>query len=329
MARTLLERALRDGLTGLDERVLAPLGVRLERPALLSFLFHGVFESRAEVESGVVHPQEAMTTSDFEHFVEYFCNAGYRFVSIAEVESGLEEQGRYVCMTFDDGYASTARIVELLRTYAIPVAVFVSTSYVESGKRYWWDAVYDERTRRGASESAIAGEIGFLERQTPEAVDRYLAREFGSSAVRPKGDLDRPLTEAELKELASDEHVTVGNHTAEHVVLAGVDAALVREQLEAAQRYLGRTLGSAPSSVSYPEGAYDADALEIVRELGFASGFTTVRRKERLPVSEARLYELGRFQVRRSTDRSRQLRAVRSEIRLADATREVLRRGAR
>ena len=323
-ARRLVQSTIREALTQLYERVLAPLGVRFERPALVSFLFHGVFESRSEVESGVVHPQEAMTTSDFEQFIEYFSGAGYRFVSVAEIERGLDEQGRYVCMTFDDGYASTVRIVDLLRAYSVPAVVYVSTSYVESGKRYWWDTVWDERLRRGTSASEIAREIGFLESQLPEAVDRYLAREFGPSAARPKSDLDRPLTARELGELAKEEQVTIGNHTADHVVLAGLDAELARTQLEDAQLYLERALGTPPTSVSYPEGAYDAATLEVARDLGFASGFTTVRRRERLPAGP-QLLELGRFQLRRSTSPTRQMRAARSELRLADAARGALR----
>ena len=326
--RRLVQSAIRDGLTQFDERVLAPLGVRFEQPGLVSFLFHGVFETRSEVESGVAHPQEAMTTSDFERFIEYFSGVGYRFVSVTDIERGLDEEGRYVCMTFDDGYASTVRIVRLLRAYSVPAVVFVSTDYVESGKRYWWDTVWDERTRRGASASEIAREIGFLERQLPEAVDRHVAREFGPSAARPKSDLDRPLTAHELQELATEEHVTIGNHTAEHVVLAGLDPELARTQLEDAQHYLERTLGTPPTSVSYPEGAYDAATLEIARGLGFASGFTTVRRREQRPTGP-RLLELGRFQLRRSTDPTRQMRAARSELRLADAARGALRRGAR
>lgn len=328
-ARSLVQAAVRDGLTQLDERVVAPLSVRFEQPALVSFLFHGVFESRGELESGLAHPQEAMTTSDFQQFVEFFSGAGYRFVSVAEIERGLDEQGRYVCLTFDDGYASTARIVDVLREYSIPAAVYVSTSYVDSGKRYWWDAIYDERSKRGAGERAIAREIGFLERRPPEEIDRYVAREFGSSASRPKSDLDRPLTPAELQRLASDEHVTVGNHTSEHVVLAGAGSSLVRKQLEDAQLYLERMLGSVPTSVSYPEGAYDLETIAVVRDLGFTSGFTTVRRREQLPITGARLYELGRFQLRRSTNLTRQLRVARSELRLADAARGVLRRGVR
>jgi peptidoglycan/xylan/chitin deacetylase (PgdA/CDA1 family) len=273
-----------------------------------------------------VHPQEAMTLADFDVLFEYFTGAGYRFVSVADIERGLDPSGRHVCITFDDGYASTARIVELLRRYSAPAAVFVSTGYVESGKRYWWDVVYEARSRRGASERDIGREIARLERAAPEVLDRHVVHEFGAAALEPRGDLDRPLTEGELRALAADEYVTIGNHTAEHVVLADRPAELVRRELSEAQMYFERTIGVTPTSVSYPEGAYDEAVIGIVRAMGFASAFSTLRRRERHPISTTRRYALGRFQLRRGSDLRRQLRALRSELRLADAARALTRR---
>ena len=109
-------------------------------------------------------------------------------------------------------------------------------------------------------------------------------------------------------------------------MLADRPAELVRVELRAAQSYLERTLGAAPTSVSYPEGAYEEDTVRIVCDLGFASAFTTVRRRERHPISAARLFELGRFQLRPGSDLLRQLRALRSELRLADLARGLRRR---
>lgn len=326
MASGAIARNIRDGLTAVDERVLAPIGARVERPALLSLLFHGVFETRAEAASGIVHPQEAMTVADFDTLFEYFSQAGYRFVSVGDVERGLDPTALHVCITFDDGYASNLRIVELLRRYSVPVAVYVSTRYVESGNRYWWDVVYEARCKSGATEAEIASEIVALERELPETVDRYLDAEFGAASTRPRGDIDRPLSEGELRKLAAEEHVTIGNHTAGHVVLADRPAELVHEELRAAQSFLERAIGVAPTTVSYPEGLYDADTVGIVRDLGFASAFTTVRRRERHPISAARLFELGRFQLRPGSDLRRQLRALRSELRLADLARGLRRR---
>lgn len=64
----------------------------------------------------------------------------------------------------------------------MPATIFVSTNYVMSGKRYWWDTVYYERRRRGSTDDAIAREIAFLEMRKPERIHDYLLREFGTNA---------------------------------------------------------------------------------------------------------------------------------------------------
>jgi peptidoglycan/xylan/chitin deacetylase (PgdA/CDA1 family) len=189
--------------------------------------------------------------------------------------------------------------------------------------------VYSERRKRGANLDSIAREITHLERQEPRLVDSYLEREFGSRAARPHGDLDRPLTRGELKELADSELVTIGNHTADHVVLTTVSVDQARDQLLAASDYLTRLTGTATEAVSYPEGGYDDAVLDVVREIGFKYGFTTVRRKDRLPLSGSRLLELGRFQFDSASRLSVQTRMIRSEVQFANLARRAVDRNRR
>lgn len=321
---TRLKRALRRGVTALDENLVSRVGLALERPALVSFLFHGVFEDAGEIESGIVHPQEGFTATAVAQLIERFAGAGYRFISLETVADGLDQSGCYATLTFDDGYASNLRIVDVLREYDVPATIFVSTRYVETGKRYWWDAIYCERRKRGASDDAIAREIHFLEAQDPDSIEGYVVREFGGRATTPSGDLDRPLTPRELSELSENELVTIGNHTADHVVLTSVTPERARQQLVEAQGYLERVLGNPARTVSYPEGAYDSCVLSLARELGFSCGLTTSRRKDRLPLDAERLLELGRFQFESARDLGAQIRVVRSEVQLANTARRLL-----
>ena len=324
-----MTRALRRGATFVDHRAVA-LGLRFERPALLGFLFHAVFADRTEVESGQIHPQEALVEADFRRFVEHFLTAGYEFVSLTDVEAGLATTGRYVCVTFDDGYANNLRVLGMLREYDVPATIFVTTGNVEHRRRFWWDTLYAERRHRGASEEAIDREIELLERtMQPEAILTYLEEAFGRDSVSASSDLDRPLTTDEVKELAREPLITIGNHTRDHALLSRVTTDEIRDQIMAAQAYLEALVDSPIRTIAYPDGDYDARVVEIARELGLVCGLTTVRRKEAVPPDQARLLELGRFQFERHADLETQLRVARSGIQVGNAARRIRRRYAR
>jgi peptidoglycan/xylan/chitin deacetylase (PgdA/CDA1 family) len=317
-----MRRALRDAAALLD-RKLAPVGIRFERPALLSFLFHAVFVSDDEIELGHVHPQEGMTSERFERFFDHLLHAGYTFVDVGEIENGLGESGFYAFITFDDGYANNLRLLEVLRSYRIPATFFISTSHVAEGKRYWWDAVYSERRRRGGSLHAVEIEIQQLKQYPPEAIERYLAREFGPRATLPQGDLDRPLAPNELRDLAHTPMVTIGNHTSDHAILTLLSPSEMGEQLSGAQHYLEDLIGTRVSAVSYPNGNHNDSVLRVASDVGLTLGITTVRRKDSLPIPDRRLLELGRFQLERGVDLDEQVRAVRSEVQLANTARRL------
>ena len=318
--------ALRAGATALDERIVAPVALRFERPSLILLTFHHIFESRAEIESGLVLPQEAVTLAGFRRVVDHLAEAGYRFVSLADVVNGIRSSGRLASLTFDDGNASNLRALDLLHEYAIPTSILVITRRVENGRKCWWDVLYYERRKRGTSDYELLTEIQLLERMGARKIEQYLGREFGSDASTPRAEIDRPLSRRELVDLATVDVVTIGNHTVDHVALSTIGRTEVRDQLLEAQGYLEEATGSAPFAVAYPYGVYNAQVVDVAREFGFACGLTTRRLKVRPPVVGGRPLELGRFQLDGNRDLDAQLRVIRSDVQLANTARRVLRR---
>jgi peptidoglycan/xylan/chitin deacetylase (PgdA/CDA1 family) len=328
MPRPSVTRTLREGADYVDRRV-ATLGLRLERPRLLSFLFHSVFEDEDEVEAGAVHPQEGLTEARFRRFAEHLLESGYRFIGHADIERGLEPAVRYAFVTFDDGYANNARILPLLEEFQIPATIYVSTRHVETGQRYWWDVVYCERRRRGGSEAEIEQEIAQLKSLPPDRIEAHLTSEFDREALASKAELDRPLRPEALRELAGERLVTIGNHTVDHAVLTVLSESEIERQIGGAQEYLATLLGSPPRSISYPNGNYDSRVLSAASGAGLAWGITTVRRAERTPIPPERRLELGRFQLRRGADVAGQLDVLRSRIQLSNTARRLRDRSGR
>ena len=132
-----------------DLRVYSPPGM------LLTFLFHGVFRNQNEIQRHVADPQQQITLAHFRQFVEHMLAAGFQFVGPDDVETGLVDEGRYVMATFDDGYANNVHVQPILEEYEIPAVFFISTGHVLAGKPFWWDVLYRELWRRGASAKQI------------------------------------------------------------------------------------------------------------------------------------------------------------------------------
>lgn len=308
--------------------ILARPGARLERPSLSSFLFHSVFRDDREAASGALLPQERLTARAFARFVEHLSDGGYRFVSATQIARGLPEGGRYAHVTLDDGYANNLRLLEPMRTYGVPVTLSISTSHVRQGKAFWWDVVYRERHRRGRAGEA-AREIAALHRGSTEAIESNVRAEFGPDALRPRGELDRPLTAAELAELAREPLVTIANHTADHMPLGGRSPDQVAAQVSAAQRDLEGLTGTTPEVISYPHGDYDDSTLEVARGQGLTVGITVDPRKDSTRPSAAELLRLGRFSIVCDDRLSDRLRRCRSDISIEGGLRRLLGRERR
>jgi peptidoglycan/xylan/chitin deacetylase (PgdA/CDA1 family) len=298
-----------------------------ERGGLSTFLFHGLFRDEAEIDAGDADPQQRFTVADFRRFVALFLESGHRFVSVADVLAGLPRGGKYALVTFDDGYFNNMRALPVLREFGVPAAVFVSTDHVRLGKCFWWDVLYREGRARGRSEAEIASETTALKRLRTEAIEAELSRRFGLGAFAPRGEADRPLTPDELRELASEPLITIGNHTRNHAILTRYRPDEVREQLESAQSALRQMTGTTPVCVAYPNGDHRASTVDVCRDLGLRLGLTVEPTRNRLPITPGgdACLRLGRFTPTGAEEVDRQCQVFRSDVRVYDALRAVAR----
>ena len=319
-----MKAVLRSALRLADRAVCeASLALGDERPALISFLFHSLFSDRREAGAGLVDPFQPVTVADFETFIGDFREAGYRFVTPDGIAAGLAPGGRYVCITFDDGYANNLRALPILRRFDVPATIFVSTNHVRRGRCYWWDVQYRARRRAGWSPAAIDAERVALKALTYAEIESRLGEELGARSFEPEGETDRPLNEAELKRLAAEPRITIGNHTSDHAILTAHDEDQIQAQIEDCQAYLTDLLGSPPRVIAYPNGNYDDRTLRIAAEAGFAVGFTVEPRKSRLPLAAQDLLRLPRYALDGGPDTRQQCRSCRSALQLRHTVRRL------
>jgi peptidoglycan/xylan/chitin deacetylase (PgdA/CDA1 family) len=227
--------------------------------------------------------------------LNYFLGHGYRFVSPTEIAAGLEAQGRYAWLTFDDGYANNLRAVEILREYGVPATFFISTNYVIEGKSFWWDVIHRERSRRGMTAEQCLAEIYALQTTPRRDIEAFICAEFGAAALQPIGDTDRPMTAAELRRFATEPLVTVGNHTADHALLTVLADDAVRDQITMSQTALREMTGTIAEVIAYPHGLCDDRVVRLASEGGLRMGAVVVPKKNRPLLTQKTRMTVARY----------------------------------
>ncbi len=307
-----LSRTLKQSL----RRKLALL--KRDQPAILGFLFHALYKDEAEIQQHKLSPQQGITPEHMRRFIEHFLHAGYTFISPEQDISALDPAGRYLYISFDDGYFNNLRMLPLLDEYAIPATFYITTGNVERGECFWWDVVHRQRQRQGYTHKQIAQEQKQLKTRDHDGIIQYLKDHFGKHCLRPMSDTDRPMGIDELREFATRRGVFIGNHCRDHYLLDRYPPSTVKQQIQRAQDDLQHWLGQRPQSLAYPNGNFSRSAIQGARASGIAYACTLQKHKSHLPLpahSDSAL-SMGRFTLWGRDDIEAQCEVFRSDIRL-------------
>jgi peptidoglycan/xylan/chitin deacetylase (PgdA/CDA1 family) len=299
-----------DSLTNLSLRV-AP-----ERNHLISFLFHGLFIGPDEIASGNADPQQAITVDMFRALVSHFKSHSYSFVSPPEIVEGLPPGGKYVLLTFDDGYYNNVRALPILQEFDVPAVFFISTGHVKQEKAFWWDVLYRECRKRPDQLSRLNRVIAAYKLLKSHEVEAQLKEAYGDNALRPVGDLDRPFSPSELRGFATHKCVFLGNHTMDHAILPNYSRVEIREQISGAQEDLREITGQVPSIIAYPSGKLSTEILQIARDAGLNLGIGVRPGRNQLPIKtlSSQAMSLRRFTLWGDREIEPQCRVSRSGI---------------
>jgi peptidoglycan/xylan/chitin deacetylase (PgdA/CDA1 family) len=313
---------LKEADTRLSQAYLARRG---ESDALLVFFFHGLVASQKERQNESVDPGQLAPVQSLGKLIEYFLAHGYSFVSPTSLLAGLPKR-KQALLTFDDGYANNQLALPVLKEYKVPALFCVSTGPSFANRAYWWDVLYRERRRAGATLPSIRAEQASLKSYTHTQIDDYLVKTFGLQALTASGDEDRPLTPAELLCLSREHLVHLGNHTRDHGILTNYEGSLVEEQIVGAQNDLRQLTGIVPRAIAYPDGGISEGVVRVARRAGLQLGFTTAPGKNGLPIvpGSATSMALRRFPSPNGQDADRQFLRCRSDVLLYPRLRALL-----
>jgi len=270
LAAQIIQKSMRaDALLGTKRRLFFG-----ERPGLVVGLFHNVFRNETDLRSGLANPLEEMTLDRFKAFLWEWHNAGYRFVSVQEILDGLDPMGQFILISFDDGYRSILDILPELENYKAPAVVFITSANIETDIGFWPNTVYREEMARHGSKANASTLIEHLKGKSTDQIQRFICDRYGYTALRPRGEIDRPLTRDELAKLSHHPLIEIGNHTSDHADLTACQTDECFRQIVTCQDSLARITGRKPVAIAYPYGRFNADVILSAQKAGLQLGFS-------------------------------------------------------
>lgn len=280
--------------------LINPLVLKIvgENNQLLVFYLHGLFKTLEQRDLNHIDPQNNMTVDQFSDFLDYFLNHNYKFINSEELLAGPQVGGRYAMITFDDGYFNNLLAIDALRNFKIPAVFFITAKNIAENRSFWWDIIYKYRIKQGNSLKKIQKERDYLKQFKNEYIEDYIVKNFGLNAFIPWSEIDRPLTELEVRTLKEFPLAEIGNHTFSHANLTTCSRNEIEVEYIASNEFLESLTGSIPVSTAFPSGYYNNFVSLVTEEAGFKLAFNIVPQKNHLPLADGNMICLNRFEAR-------------------------------
>lgn len=201
-----------------------------------------------------------------------------------------------VLLTFDDGYRNNfTYAAPLLKQYAVPAIIFLSTAYI-GGDRLLWPNEIVESVRHwprdyfphpnGKDSVALGAQRERVAQQLCEEAKRFpmphvfdylaeLRRDVVIPAQVRHSYLHAFLTWEQVRELHRD-GMEFGSHTVEHVICTGCASDHLRRELADSKHRIEAELQAPCTSFAYPNGSHLDWApwvAEMLRQVGYRCAY--------------------------------------------------------
>lgn len=210
-----------------------------------------------------------------------------------------------VAITFDDGYACTAKIAApLLDQYDIPATIFIPASLIGRAGLFWWDelgqivlrhpdtslramgrkfdlgerretdAIWPRDNRRRTSrQKAFYSLWAELQPRPLEEIEQVLAELRAKHGMVTADERHRLMTRDEVRLISSDK-IAFGSHALTHVSLPGLGGQEKTREIQDSIAACEELVGTRPATFAYPFGDFDPKCEALVAEAGFACACT-------------------------------------------------------
>lgn len=268
---------------------------------IIVLMYHEVAEDDDDVEAWTV-----VKKSDFIRQMEYLA----KYFNIVSLQDALKQINRPLnnvdgkpsaVITFDDGYAKNYKaLLPIVKSMNIPVTIFVATRAVQDGTLYWYDRLinalqgcnpielnlshlslgnYQINYCSGAENwREIESLLSDLKTLSPDIRENAVEEILKGLNSKQKENTytNSPLSMQELRELSKSPLITIGAHSHCHNILTQLSDDEIRKSIKTSKQLLETWIGRPVQYFAYPNGNYNDNVINILKESGFECALTTV-----------------------------------------------------
>jgi peptidoglycan/xylan/chitin deacetylase (PgdA/CDA1 family) len=241
------------------------------------------YHSINDVNNPNIHKRNIVSPDKFEQQINFLANH-YMIVSLEEIVNMIKKKyktGRFISITFDDGYADFYNIAyPILRKYDVPVTIFLNSDYTNNEIK--WD------DRLNSIRNTFENDARFLEHFEAHfqklTIMNYDDLIWKFKNTHPKrlsvickkinevyGDFNSKimLSWDEIKELSNDKNIFFGAHTCSHANLTLLDDIELKTEVMNSKEIIESHIRKEIKGFCYPYGLYNERVRKIVKEIGF------------------------------------------------------------
>ena len=201
-----------------------------------------------------------------EDIIVWFKKKGFRFLSLQEFLDNIKNENKIrgaIYLSFDDGYEENiTNVLPILNKYEVPATFFIPSKSIEEGF-FWWDLV------KGSSTN-ITPDIKRLWTIPNQERVKIISKIKKEKLSFPR----RAITLQSLKNLSSNDLVTIGNHTDDHVICINCTNEELSREIKLCEEKLKKWVDEKYVNVfSFPNGDYNKRVTCVLKDNDIPAAF--------------------------------------------------------
>ncbi len=286
---------------------------------------HKVVKSKNTTNRLYLNLANEITIDYLERLIHYFKTKNYRFISLDQLYNELllskKPKRKFICFTFDDGYRDNISLAyPVFKKHNIPFAIYITNCFPNKTALLWWYFIEDIIIENNTVEITINDKTESFSSQTIEQKEAtfYTLRNLFLKANKDQllnyiQQLEKrydktiqayvereSLSWEEISTLSSDNLVTIGCHTVNHLPLNQLSKEELIKEVKNSKEEIEKQINKKVNHFAYPFGTASEIGMRevnIINELSLFKTATTTRTGNIVNKHKNHLSTLPRIQV--------------------------------